>query len=1060
MDQAISNTGGTGKLNVVLDADNNNGVRDGAGIVMLNNDVTTNGGNLTFGTGATLSINGGAVNVQGEMIIANTNGLTINSNGGNVRFYGLLNSGNQYTFVDKTGSVGIGSWSEARAEAIGITGGGSAVNDSYLATITSRLENSVAVRAAGYKGAWIGAYRPNESTGAWVWSNGPEANQQFFTQTTNSSGGVTTSGYYSNFGTGEPNGSMTVTPAESVGQFFGTTGQWNDLSNATTYSATQVTQYSVLGFVKETNLAASPLTVNAGSGTATFSGAVGASKSLSSPNVTSSGGIAINGGTVTTQGVQTYNGNVTLGSAATTLTQTNANTDFTVQSGKTITNATGADASLTIKTTGSILMNNLSSISSSSGKLNTVFWADSDANSSGMIYLNTATVNTNGGHLWMGGGTASGTLWNGLTVGNGYAVGDATMSSGIGIRASTINTAGGNIAMYGKGRNGAVANPNNFGDNTNGIRLNYSNTIDSGTGTIYLKGIAQDSGGSANGIELSSNGGADLIKSANTTADAIYMYGESANPGSAINAWGVYTWTTTIEATGAGGGITLEGKGYKNNGVTIPVNSSVLATSGQITLTGLGYGSGAVAVAVDGNVGLKAGTDVTSSSSNIVINGDTFSSSGNIASTGTLTIAPYTAGRAINIGTTGASTLNIASSYFSTNFTNGFSGITIGNASAGAITVGGATTFNDSTTLRSNATIAINGAVTANENLTLTGNGAITQSAALAVTGTTAITAGSANDITLTNTSSNFTGAVSVVTGNNVSLIDSNAMTLGAVTASGTVDVATLTNDLTLTGAVSTSNSGASAVKLNAGKNTSAGTSTGGNIVVSGGSVSEGAGGTAQLYSGSLSGSTGLAALAVSGSGRFRYDADETTDFSADSWTALSSGLHAIYREQPTLTVTASDASKTYDGNAYNGGNGVTNSGLINGDTAVSALGGTLTYGGTSQGATAVGTYNITPGGYSSKRGYALAYVNGSLAISAVPSSSGTESRQAAVHSAQLLPPTSVPSPAVSGGLEFVNVLSDANGGPTPPRPPLTEGGRHSDGGIHFPAHATPPVTD
>eukprot|EP01031_Cornospumella_fuschlensis_P048967 gene48967-59948_t len=56
------------------------------------------------------------------------------------------------------------------------------------------------------------------------------------------------------------------------------------------------------------------------------------------------------------------------------------------------------------------------------------------------------------------------------------------------------------------------------------------------------------------------------------------------------------------------------------------------------------------------------------------------------------------------------------------------------------------------------------------------------------------------------------------------------------------------------------------------------------------------------------------------------------------------------------------DATRMADGTAYSGGNGVRYVGLVGADTAAS-LGGTLAYGGSSQGASSAGTYAITPGG-------------------------------------------------------------------------------------------------
>ncbi|NLD38765.1 MAG: filamentous hemagglutinin N-terminal domain-containing protein [Desulfatiglans sp.] len=1338
VDQAISNTGGTGKLNLVLDADNNNGVGDGAGIIILNSDINTNGGNLSFGTGRTatiggvstlvggdvfvggsapqtISTNGGAVDIRGEMLIANTNGLSVNSSGGNIRFYGLLNSANSYTGVTYSGT-----WSNALSNSQ--SGAGNAVGSTYLATITSRLENSIASRAVNYQESWLGARRVTGigTDNQWRWVTGPEgtansgAGTTFFIQTGNGIGNVI-SGYFSNWSSSEPNNYVSgagntdyALEYESVLQFTGTQGQWNDLTGGPSYTIN--TPQTLSYYVKETNQAASPLTINAGAGTVTFSGAVGTSKALASLDVTSTSGIAINGGAVTTEGLQTYNGNVTLGSASTTLTQTNANVDFTLATGKSITNATGADADLTIKTTRSIIMESGSLISSSSGRLNTIMWSDSDGSDSGHIYFaGTNSISTNGGGIWMGGGsgTAQWTPYEGaglLTVGNGYAVSDGTYIGGEwsyrgGIEmsnATNLTSSGGNINLYGKGYDA----PSNFAA---GVYFR-GGTIDAGTGKIVIDGISRGSGEGLNSQAVSMAAAVN-IKSTNAGADAITITGDASSavsPDSA--AIGInMPINGTIQSTG-GGGITLIGKGG-----TAPYspgfqmnNANVLANSGPINFTGVVTNTSDQKSFYGGDsftIGYKAGTDVTASTSDITLTGDTadlggsfalssagklliqpytalntigiaggtgtlslpasyfstnftngFSSitigsanagninigntaltyndpltlktAGNIttnseatvtggmdqtahltlwadadanndgyiflydgsaidtnggdivmaggadgnsdgrpdgfatsatsdisgvsigrlngaatagttilsdggdifikgkssgggvgmginyshsgvldagsgtltmigesssynaielsawiagvaegsyldinantismsgissasgrsglnssqlnnrytritsgpggisfygentadtskgisvslnASTsggditmvspnnvelytgsnnksinagtgdisitantlsiqngttlsgnGTLAIEPYTAGRAINIGTTGANTLDIASSYFFTNFTNGFSDITIGNATSGATTVGSATTFNDNITLINNSNIAINGAVTANENLTLTGNGAVSQTAALNIIGNTAITAGSANNITLSNVGNNFNGAVSVTSGNNVSIIDSNTMTLSSINVDGEIDIATLTGDLSLTSVVTTTNATADAISLNAGKNTAAGTSTGGNILISGGSINFGAGGTAKLYSGDVSDSTGLAALVGSGSGRFRYNADETTDFSSGGWTALNTGLNAIYREQPIITVTPSSGQTVTYGSGP--GSVYTHSGYLNGDSSTSTSGTvTWTLSGTlsTAGYATVGTHDI-----------------------------------------------------------------------------------------------------
>ncbi|MHB1092944.1 two-partner secretion domain-containing protein [Thiobacillus sp.] len=79
------------------------------------------------------------------------------------------------------------------------------------------------------------------------------------------------------------------------------------------------------------------------------------------------------------------------------------------------------------------------------------------------------------------------------------------------------------------------------------------------------------------------------------------------------------------------------------------------------------------------------------------------------------------------------------------------------------------------------------------------------------------------------------------------------------------------------------------------------------------------------------------------------------------------------------LTVTANDATRTYDATAYGGGNGVSYS-----STPDSSLLGTLSYGGSSQGSVNAGSYAITPGGlYSTHQqgGYAITFVSGTLTI-------------------------------------------------------------------------------
>jgi len=92
------------------------------------------------------------------------------------------------------------------------------------------------------------------------------------------------------------------------------------------------------------------------------------------------------------------------------------------------------------------------------------------------------------------------------------------------------------------------------------------------------------------------------------------------------------------------------------------------------------------------------------------------------------------------------------------------------------------------------------------------------------------------------------------------------------------------------------------------------------------------------------------------------------------------------------LSIYANNASKTYDGTAYTGGNGVSYSsnpyflsppGFVNGETE-SVLGGTLVYSGNSQNAINAGVYDIFASGLTSNN-YDISYKTGTLSILSAP---------------------------------------------------------------------------
>lgn len=87
--------------------------------------------------------------------------------------------------------------------------------------------------------------------------------------------------------------------------------------------------------------------------------------------------------------------------------------------------------------------------------------------------------------------------------------------------------------------------------------------------------------------------------------------------------------------------------------------------------------------------------------------------------------------------------------------------------------------------------------------------------------------------------------------------------------------------------------------------------------------------------------------------------------------------------DRANLTVTANNANKTYDGQAWSGGNGLSYDGFVSGEDA-SVLGGAALYGGNAQGARDVGFYTISVDGLMADN-YTIRYQDGMLEITRRP---------------------------------------------------------------------------
>ncbi|MDX4036676.1 beta strand repeat-containing protein [Aliarcobacter skirrowii] len=649
----------------------------------------------------------------------------------------------------------------------------------------------------------------------------------------------------------------------------------------------------------------------------------------------------------------------------------NANGRINLNLGKINKSGSGA-SNLTLKATDHIVMEKSFKIESTLGALNTTLHSDSDGTNGGFIWLKGngygaafegATINTNGGFL---------TLSGGINTKTGYAQGmDNVMGNGITIDSATITTNGGDITLRGKGAKyykSYNSSDDSVTTNTNGIRLHGSNTIDAGTGKISFIGVAQGNG-SSNAIETNSSGYTKILSSA-TSGDAIRFYGD-AKTGTSPNGWGTFLWGTSTSgillAATSGGNIYLEGYGRDGinsaGGVHLEPNAFVLANSGDITITGEKGSTSTYADVVNNNTigyidslpsGFGIPSPVTSSSSNINIIADTIKAgqvfgTGNflaskIQSSGILTLAPKTIGK--NLYIQNSTPTNTSDAWFNPNsmfgvnglFTPEFNKLIFGSETTGSVVLDNYT-FNQDTQIKSNNSVTLGAIKIENDKsleVTTTGN-SITDAGVVEVTNL-AINALNA-DVVLDESNK-----IGVIAANvkSLNLQNTQALSIGTVkgisgiTSVNNINIATLNGDLKIKNNISTTSITNDAIVLNAGKNSTSGIKTGGNIIHENGILTTGINGRVTLFTGGISESTGVSSLV--NSGNFRYYSDEV----ATNYTkSLGSGIFVVYREQPTIKISPDSKNITYGDTV----SGLTygSSGFVNGDDA-NILAGTATF--------------------------------------------------------------------------------------------------------------------
>lgn len=701
----------SGELSIVMDAHMSTGGTT-AGVIILGSSLSTNGGSISFGTGRTYGgvliggdvyLNGsgaqalstvpsgggagGNVSVYGQMLIANPSGLTISTAGGTVDFEETVDSGDSYAL----GGDGSVTWTQALADAQSGTASGTTVGDTYLATITTSLQNQIAANAADYQAAWLGGHRPiigGTTSQTWYWVAGPlgQANGgvgtpfflEDYTDVSPPPEGTAINGSFTNWNNGEPNnsgGANTTVDGESALEFVGNNALWNDLNDTSPANP----------YVVETNLAPSPLTINSGAGQVTFKGLVGSNKPLATLTVT--GPVAMNGGGVTTTGAQTYENPMTLGATATILAVTNADLNI----GQNITYSASSAGSLTLQASGSVTIATAAIAATGSGALNVTIDTHNDegtdtGNSGAIVLSSGASIASNGGTITLGGGIDPSTT---------PAYGTTVYPNGIDLNDATLNSNGGNITLGGTGiTSGGTAGA--------GVLVDAGSTISSGTGTIAITGIGASSSANANDGLLVQAG--SIIT---TTSGPITLVGTGGGAAATSNNSGIAFNDGTISS--ASGPIVLQGIGGTGTNANASNGISFQGTSSQIQSTGsasislvatAGSGAASVGLSAVGPAGIGGASD----SGNISVTSNTVSldnagAAVTFQSSGQLLIQPMSAGTSIGLGGGATGTLALGSAALG-NIHSGFSQVIVGSASGtGAVDVGTAS-ISDPVTIR------------------------------------------------------------------------------------------------------------------------------------------------------------------------------------------------------------------------------------------------------------------------------------------------------------------------------------------------------------------------
>jgi len=216
------------------------------------------------------------------------------------------------------------------------------------------------------------------------------------------------------------------------------------------------------------------------------------------------------------------------------------NGDITVASNVAVTGAT--DSTLTLQAERDIILNSGVSIArTGTNKLNVVLNSDLDGNGTGVISL-AGTINSNGGNITFGGGTA------GTGTGNARGYAATGRAEGILLNGATVAAAGGNIVMNGQG-SGTNLGSGTF--QTIGVSLKGASAVSTtGAGNISLLGQG--------GTGTDTNAGVGIQAGSTVTGSSIGTVTLTGTAGSGGNYnFGVWLANSSTKVTTTGGSVNV-----------------------------------------------------------------------------------------------------------------------------------------------------------------------------------------------------------------------------------------------------------------------------------------------------------------------------------------------------------------------------------------------------------------------------------------------------------------------------------------------------------------------